>query len=79
MKWDEFRDLLVGMGPDTPLGRIVAIRSEDDKDILKNFSPEQMRIRNTWRTRNAKAMPQEQVDNYVEAMKQAFIKMANGR
>lgn len=76
MKWDEFRDLLVGIGPDTPLGRIVAIRAEDDKDVLKNYNPAQMRIRNEWRKRSAKAMPQEQVDNYLEAMKQAFIKMA---
>ena len=38
MKWDEFHDLLVGIGPDTPLGRMVSIRAEDDKDVLKHFS-----------------------------------------
>ena len=41
MKWDEFKDMLSGLGPDTPLGRIVAIRSEDDPEVLKNFSSEQ--------------------------------------
>lgn len=40
MKWEEFRDLLVGIGPDTALGRVVAIRAEDRKEILENFTPE---------------------------------------
>ena len=44
MKWDEFKDLLTGIGPETPLGRIVAIRAEDDKEMLKQFTPEQNRI-----------------------------------
>ena len=47
MKWSEFRSLLVGIGPDTILGRIVAIRAEDDKDMLKNFTAEQRKIRVT--------------------------------
>ena len=34
MTWDEFRDLLVGISPETPLGRIVSIRAEDDKEVL---------------------------------------------
>ena len=76
MKWDEFRDLISGIGPDTPLGRIVSIRAEDDKDILKHFTPEQKRIRSEWRNKQAAKIPQEQVDDYIEAMRQAFIKMA---
>lgn len=35
MSWDEFRDLLSGLSPDTALGRMVAIRAEEDKEILK--------------------------------------------
>ena len=56
MKWSEFRSLLVGIGPDTILGRIVAIRAEDDKDMLKNFTAEQRKIRSDWRNRNVKQM-----------------------
>ena len=37
MKWEEFRDLLVGIGPDTALGRVVAIRAETDQKIIKKF------------------------------------------
>ena len=40
MKWDEFQALLVGIGPETPLGNIVSIRAEDDPEILKHFTRE---------------------------------------
>lgn len=40
MPWDEFSDLLSGIGPDTALGRIVAIRAEEDEEILKHFTPD---------------------------------------
>lgn len=73
MKWDEFKDMLSGLGPDTPLGRIVAIRSEDDPEVLKNFSPEQKRIRMEWRKRTAKAMPREDIDKFLESIKKALV------
>lgn len=78
MKWDEFRDLLCGIGPDTPLGRIVSIRAEDDPDILERFGPEQKRIRNEWQKKQAKQISKEQLNDYLDAMKQAFISLAGG-
>lgn len=79
MKWDEFKALLTGIGPDTPLGRIVLIRAEDDKDALKYFTPEQNRIRNDWRTRHRKVnTSQESQEEILEQLKNAFIKMAGG-
>ncbi|MCR1990141.1 bacteriophage Gp15 family protein [Blautia coccoides] len=78
MKWDEFKDMLSGLGPDTPLGRIVSIRAEDDPEILEYFSPEQKRIRMEWRTRRAKAMSQENMEGFLESMKQALIYAAGG-
>lgn len=51
MSWSEFSALLKGIMPETPLGQIVSIRSEEDKDMLKNFTPEQHKIRNDWRNR----------------------------
>lgn len=41
MSWGEFSTLLAGIMPETPLGQIVSIRSEDDKETLKHFTPEQ--------------------------------------
>jgi hypothetical protein len=53
MTWDEFCTLLAGIMPETPLGQIVQIRSENDQEKLKNFTPEQMKIRSDWRSRIA--------------------------
>ena len=78
MKWDEFRDLLVGLGPDTALGRIISIRSEEDKEVLKRFTKEQKRIRNEWRARRAKQMKPEDMNDILEGFKKAFISMAGG-
>ena len=46
--------LISGLLPDTPLGRIIQIRSENNKDQLKSFTPEMKKIRNDWRNRMAK-------------------------
>nr|DAQ20825.1 MAG TPA: hypothetical protein [Bacteriophage sp.] len=48
MSWNEFCSLLSGIMPDTPLGRIVAIRAEKDPKIIREFSKEQKKIRNDW-------------------------------
>lgn len=78
MKWDEFRDLLVGLGPETPLGRIVAIRAEEDEDMLKHFTKEQHRIRNEWRQKQAAQVSEEQLAAVLEQFKNVFISMAGG-
>ena len=72
MSWDEFSSLLSGLKPDTPLGNIVSIRSEKNKDILKNFTPEQKKIRSEWQKRKAKVI--SDVDKYNQDMKM-FEKM----
>ena len=54
MSWDEFCTLLSGLRYDTPLGNIVSIRSETDKEIIKNFTPQQKRIRSEWAKRSVK-------------------------
>lgn len=48
--WAVFSDLLAGLGEKTPLGRIVAIRSEDDEDMLKSFTPDMLEERQRWRS-----------------------------
>lgn len=78
MSWDEFCTLLAGIMPETPLGQIVQIRSENDREKLKNFSPEQRRIRNEWRTRELKQAQwseedaRKAVQEFQNIIKQAF-------
>ena len=80
MKWEEFRDLLVGIAADTALGRIVSVRAEDRKEYLENFTPEQHRIRNEWKSRHAEFIKnhtsKEQMEAQLNAMRMGFLSMA---
>lgn len=66
MVWDEFTTLLCGINGDTPLGRIVSIRSEKDPKIIKNFSPAEKKIRNDWIQRHRKVDTNQ--ENFERAM-----------
>ena len=72
MSWREFSDLLACLSADTALGRIVAIRSEDDAEILKNFTKGQKEIREEWRRGHRK----EQTEAEYDASMQALLAMA---
>jgi len=78
MSWGEFKQLLIGISPDTPLGRIVSIRSETDKNVLKHFSKEQKRIRNEWLAKKNKIISEKDMEKVLEGFKQMFISMAGG-
>lgn len=77
MKWDEFKDLLAGLSPDTPLGRIVQIRNENDKDTLKHFTKDMHKIRNDWKNRKAKTMSREQYNAEMQNLENMIRKMIN--
>lgn len=76
MSWDEFCDLLSGISSDSPLGRMVQIRLENDKNILKNFTSQQRKIRSEWRSHRARTVSADDTAAFIEQMKQAFISMA---
>lgn len=48
MSYNDWAKLVSGLMNDTPLGKIIEIRSEDDADIIKNMNSEQLAIRNEW-------------------------------
>lgn len=77
MKWDEFASLLAGLDHKTALGRIVMIRAETDKDVIKNFTKEQRRIWSDWRARNAGKVSTKDVMGFCEDMKKAFMNIGN--
>lgn len=75
MTWTEFRSLLSGLGPDTPLARTVQIRLESDKKVLEHFTTSQHNIRNKWRSRNVKSYTQADMDNVLKQFQEAFASM----
>ena len=58
MDWKEFITLLAGLRKETPLGQMIAIRREEDPQILKQFSAEQNQLRTQWRTYCMKQHPE---------------------
>ena len=68
LDFDEFLNLTSCLMPDTPLGQIVAIRSEEDTDVIKKFNSEQKKIYNDWRNCNKSNSEQE----YRESMDKLF-------
>lgn len=78
MKWSEFKAFISGFGNDTPLGKIISIRAEDDPETLRRFNDAQRSIRNKWRTRRAKKMPRKDLDQFLAAMQEVFKGMSGG-
>lgn len=77
MSYDEFCTLLSGLKPDTPLGSIVSIRCETDKDVIKHFTPQQKKIRNDWAKRNVKkVVDMEQYNNDMKMFEKMFENLA---
>lgn len=72
LEWDEFLNLLSGLLPETPLGRVVAIRKETDPELLKKFSPEQKKIRNEWLRKSVTKIGYDEAMKNFEAMFRAL-------
>ena len=68
LQFDEFLNLTSCLMPDTPLGQIVAIRSETDMEIISNFTDAQREVRNSWVNRDMANNEQK----YVESMDMLF-------
>ena len=57
----EFRQLLVGLNGDTPLGYVVQVRSETDQKKIKEMTKKEKQIRSEWA--NFKSKNQKQIQN----------------
>ena len=68
LQFDEFLNLTSCLMPESPLGQIVAIRSETDADIIRNFTDAQRRIYDDWSNRDVLMNEQK----YEESMDRLF-------
>lgn len=48
LHYSDWAKMVGGLMDDTPLGRVIAIRSENDRDVLSRMSPDQQQIRADW-------------------------------
>ncbi|MBS7141658.1 MAG: hypothetical protein KH110_15420 [Clostridiales bacterium] len=78
VSWDEFKALIAGLSPETALGRVVAIRSETDKNVIKHFSRDQHRIYDAWQERGAKEMNQKTFEREMADLEHMLAAMCGG-
>ena len=78
VSWDEFRSLLSGLSPETPLGRMVAIRSESDDNVIEHFTADQKKIWNAWRNRKAENMTQTEYDQQMIELERMMAALCGG-
>lgn len=78
VSWDEFRSLLAGLSPETPLGRMVAIRSESDDNVIEHFTADQKKIWNAWRNRKAENMTQTEYDQQMIELERMMVALCGG-
>lgn len=48
LPWPEWAKLVSGLLDSTPLGRVVAVRAEEDRQVIARMTPWQKRIRSQW-------------------------------
>lgn len=76
MDYAELSNLISGLMPDTPLGNIIQIRSEDDEEVLKNFTQEQKNIRWEYRRKLVSKIDEEEYKKVIVEFQKAFKEMA---
>lgn len=59
-------------------GNIVRIRSEDDDEVLKNFTQEQKDIRWKYRNKMVKKIDKQQFEKVITDMQKMFKELAGG-
>lgn len=79
MNWAELSSDISGLMADTPLGNIVQIRSEDDKEKLKYFTQEQKNIRWKYRMKIAQNVDKEEYKKVIAKFQQLFKGMAGDK
>lgn len=79
MPWNEFVDLAAGLSPETPLGRMVQIRTEKDEDMLKQYTPEMKKIRSEWQRKVAGERSDIETKDFIASMQEVFKRMAGGK
>lgn len=78
LSWGEFCALLSSIGENTPLGQIVRIRSEDDREHLKYFTKAQRELRTKWRNEHTPEYTENQYNTAMANFEKMLISLAGG-
>lgn len=77
MPFSEFQQLLAGLMPDTPLGNIISIRSEENKETLKRFTKSMLEERRKFRNKlaNDKLNDVDSLEKQFQSYEKMFEKL----
>lgn len=78
MPWDEFLALLGGIMPKTPLGQVVSIRTEQDAEVLKHYTPQQRKMRSDWQKKQAARMSEAEKSRVLAELERTFARAYGG-
>ena len=74
-EWESF---MVGLLPDSPLGKVVSIRSEKDRERIRAFTKDERRIYDEWQTFRAKHISDAEAEKMSKSVEQMIKNMFGG-
>lgn len=82
LPYTEWTKLVSGLMDDTPLGRVVAVRAEEDRKAIAKMTPWQRRIRAEWSAFLARETVQrqspEELRAQMDSLERAMARMFGG-
>lgn len=75
LPYREWSLLVAGLMDDTPLGRVVQIRMEQDKERIKSFSKYELEVRREWDNFRMSKQTKEQQQNDLKQLEQMLAAM----
>lgn len=81
LKYTDWVKMVSGLMDDTPLGRIVAARSEKDREMIRHMNKWQKQIRADWaafRQANQPQVDEAEAKKQIAALEQMLARMFGG-
>ena len=82
LPYPEWALLVSGLMDDTPLGRVVAVRSEKDRKVIEKMGPWQRKLRSDWQRfaakRDAARMTPAEMRRQMDGLERAMARMFGG-
>lgn len=81
LPYPEWSKLVSGLMDNTPLGRVVAIRGEDDPTIISQMTPWQRKIRTDWQgfvASRTVQMPREDIAEQMAGLERMLAQVFGG-
>lgn len=79
LRYADWAKMVGGLMDDTPLGRVVAIRSEKDADVIRRMTPDQRKIKSEWTTYQASKTTKGEQRQQMKQIQAMIASMFGGR